>query len=154
MPSFSRHQKKLDGFFLQIFILFPPTFLSMQSFSWWREKLGGFFLVAIFPHLLPLHLLCFFRVFPICDLCCRLKSHQTSFGTEKSSMGFVSRKFIIFFFFSLLIMCDVHSKKTCWAPSTPKKTRKVFLEFFFHFQSLIYLFSLANFNPYNSNGGQ
>jgi hypothetical protein len=60
--------RKAQWFFLQIFILFPLTF------SRCKKKIRRFFPATIFPHLLPLHLLCFFKVFPICDLSYKLES--------------------------------------------------------------------------------
>lgn len=74
------------SFFLQIFIIF------LLSFSWRQKKLDRFFLTR------------FERCTPL--------------GAEKSLVGFLSRKFFLFFFSklfffsSLIIMCNVHSRKT------------------------------------------
>jgi len=178
----------LTCFFLHILVLFLLTFPQCQTsfsvkrsltsffckiYNPWnffqrREKLHMFFLTTILPLLLPLHLSCFFKLFPICDLCYKKKSCWAFLGVEKL-VEFFFGKILHFFpsfkhfllFFPPYVRCLLHKNLLNFSWHRKKLTKFLLknywssfpLSVFLFFQSLICLFSLTILNPHNPNGG-
>jgi len=122
--TFSQCKERFDTFFFAKFL----THTLVELISAPKEVPWGFSYNHSSPSSFPLHLLCFFWVFPMYHLCCRKESHKGSFGVEKNLVGFFYTKFFFFskhFFFSSSLCVMFIPKRHVELPLAPRKTHQV-----------------------------